>query len=390
MAINDVVIVSNARTAIGSFQGSLSQLSVIDLASTAINGAIEKSGIPKSDVQEVIMGCVLQGKTGQAPARQASIRAGLPASTPCTTVNKVCASGTKAIMLAAQSLMLGHQDVIVAGGMESMSNVPYYLQRGEIPYGGVDIKDGILHDGLTDAYGNGHMGCCAEGIAKKFNFSRQDQDEYAILSYQRTMAAAESGFLQKEIVPVTIPGKRGPDIPVSTDEEYLRVKFDKMPSLKPVFQKDGTITAANASSLSDGAAVCVLTTKAYAKSKGLKAEARIIAFADAAIDPQDFPVAPSYAIPKVLKMAGLDKDAIDLWELNEAFSVVGLANTKILNLDPSKVNKYGGAVSLGHPLGMSGARIVNRLVHALETGQKGIASACNGGGGASAILIEKL
>ncbi|KAG8180063.1 hypothetical protein JTE90_016190 [Oedothorax gibbosus] len=391
MALNEVVIISHARTPVGAFKGQLSSVSAADLGKFAIQGAIERAGIQKDAVQEVFMGCVLQAGVGQAPARQACLNAGLSLSTPCTTINKVCASGLKAIILGAQSIMLGQQDVVVAGGMESMSNAPYYLQRGDTPYGGVDLKDAVLCDGLTDAYANGHMGDCSEGIARKFDFSRQDQDNYAIQSYKRTIAAGESGVLESEIVPVVIPGKRGkPDTIINSDEEYKRVDFEKLLTLRPVFSKEGTITAANASSLSDGAAACVLTSKSYAEANNLKPLARILAFADAAIDPVDFPIAPSYAIPKILSKANVEKDDIALWELNEAFSVVGLANIKMLNLDPEKVNVHGGAVALGHPLGMSGARIVGRIVNSLQPMQKGIAAACNGGGGASAILVEKL
>ncbi|GFY79618.1 acetyl-CoA acetyltransferase, mitochondrial [Trichonephila inaurata madagascariensis] len=391
MAVNEVVIISTARTPIGSFRGSLSPISAVKLGSTAIQGAVEHSGIEKEAVQEVFMGCVLQAGLGQAPARQACLSAGLSMSTPCTTVNKVCASGMKAIIFGAQTLMLGQQDIVVAGGMESMSNAPYYMQRGDTPYGGVELKDAVVFDGLTDSYGNGHMGICAEGIATKFDFSRNDQDQYAINSYKRTIAAAESGFLEKEIVPVIIPGKRGKaDVIIDTDEEYKRVDFDKIPTLRPVFSKDGTITPANASSLSDGAAACVMTTKSVAESLHVKPLARILAFADAAVDPQDFPIAPAYAIPKILSKANVDKNDIAFWEINEAFSVAGLANIKMLNLDPEKVNVHGGAVSLGHPLGMSGARIVFRLIECLSSQEKGIAAVCNGGGGASAILLEKL
>ncbi|KAF8796985.1 Acetyl-CoA acetyltransferase B like protein [Argiope bruennichi] len=390
MAFNEVVILSTARTPIGSFQGALSSVTASQLGSTAIQGAIERAGIEKDAVQEVIMGCVLQAGVGQAPAKQACLGAGLPQSTPCTTVNKVCASGLKSIIFGCQSLMLGQQDVIVAGGMESMSNAPYYMQRGKTPYGGIELKDAVVNDGLTDAYGNGHMGLCAEGIAQKFDFSRADQDQCCITSYKRCIQAAEAGLLEKEIVPVIIPGKRGkPDIVVDSDEEYKRVDFDKIPTLRPAFTKDGTITAANASSLADGAAACVLTTRSMAESLGVKPLARVLAFSDAAVDPQDFPIAPSYAIPKVLSKANVEKNDISLWEINEAFSVVTLANIKMLNLDPAKVNIRGGAVSLGHPLGMSAARIVGRLIECLSSGEKGIASACNGGGGASAILLEK-
>lgn len=391
MAINEVVIISSARTPIGSFRGGLSPVSAVDLGKYAIQGAIERAGISADAVQEVFMGNVLQAGLGQAPAKQACLGAGLPVSTPCTTVNKVCASGLKAVMLAAQSLMLGHQEIVVAGGMESMSNVPYYLKRGDTPYGGIDLNDGIVNDGLTDSYGNGHMGECAEGIARKFDFSRKDQDDYTIEGYRRSIKAAELGILQSEIVPVTIPGRRGkPDIIIDEDEEYKRAEFDKIPTLRPVFSKEGTITAANASSLSDGAAALVLTTKAVAEALNVKPVAKILAFADAAIDPQDFPIAPAYAIPKVLKMANIEKDDVQYWEINEAFSVVTLANMKMLNLSLDAVNIHGGAVSLGHPLGMSGARVIQRIIQCLSTNQKGIAAACNGGGGASAMLVEKL
>ncbi|XP_042911508.1 acetyl-CoA acetyltransferase, mitochondrial isoform X2 [Parasteatoda tepidariorum] len=391
MAKQEVVIISHARTPVGSFRGGLSSVSAVELGKFAIQGAVARAGIESDAIQEVYMGNVLQANLGQAPARQACIAAGLLPSTTCTTVNKVCASGMKAIMLGAQSIMLGFQDVVVAGGMESMSNAPFYLKRGEIPYGGVDLKDGVVHDGLTDAYGNGHMGECAELIARKFDFSRKDQDNYAIESYKRTIKADELGVLKREIVPVTIPGKRGAaSTVVEEDEEHKRVDFGKLPTIRPVFSKDGTITAANASSLSDGASACVMTSRAKAESLNAKPIARIIAFADAAVDPQDFPIAPAYAIPKVLRMANVEKNDIDCWEINEAFSIAGLANIKMLNLNPEKVNIYGGAVSLGHPLGMSGARIVGRLIECLSPNQKGIAAVCNGGGGASALLLEKL
>ncbi|XP_054712208.1 acetyl-CoA acetyltransferase A, mitochondrial-like [Uloborus diversus] len=391
MSIKECVIVSAARTPVGSFRGALSPLSAHQLGSIAIKEAVKRAGIPSDAVQEVFMGCVLQAGVGQCPARQAAINAGLAITTPCTTVNKVCASGIKAVLFGAQSIILGLQDVVVAGGMESMSNAPYYLPRGETPYGGVNLKDAIVFDGLTDSFGNDHMGNCAEAVAKKFAFSREDVDNCAITSYKRSIAAAEAGILSKEIAPVTIPGKKGkPDIVVSTDEEYSRVNFEKLPTLKPVFEKEGVVTPANASSISDGAAACVLTSKAMAEKLNIKPLAKVIAFADAATDPQDFPIAPSYAIPKVLEKANLKKSDIALFEVNEAFSVVTLANIKMLGLDPEKVNIHGGAVSLGHPLGMSGARIIGRLINNLKPHEKGIATACNGGGGASAILIEKL
>ncbi|KAM9081499.1 acetyl-CoA acetyltransferase, mitochondrial isoform 2-T2 [Megaptera novaeangliae] len=341
--LNEVVIVSAARTPIGSFLGSLSSLPATKLGSIAIQEAIEKAGIPKEEVKEAYMGNVLQGGEGQAPTRQAVLGAGLPISTPCTTVNKVCASGMKAIMMASQNLMCGHQ------------------------------------------------GNCAENTAKKLNIARDEQDTYAINSYTRSKAAWEAGKFGNEVVPVTITVKGKPDVVVKEDEEYKRVDFSRVPKLKTVFQKEnGTVTAANASTLNDGAAAVVLMTADAAKRLSVKPLARIAAFADAAVEPVDFPVAPAYAVPKVLKDAGLKKEDITMWEINEAFSVVVLANIKMLEIDPQKVNVNGGAVSLGHPIGMSGARIVVHLAHALKQGEYGLASICNGGGGASAMLIQKL
>nr|XP_033804729.1 acetyl-CoA acetyltransferase, mitochondrial isoform X2 [Geotrypetes seraphini] len=337
------------------------------------------------------MGNVLQAGQGQAPTRQAVLGAGLPISTPTTTVNKVCASGMKSIMMAAQNLMCGHQQVMVAGGMESMSNVPYVMNRGATPYGGVKLEDLIVKDGLTDVYNKIHMGNCAENTAKKFNIPREEQDSFAINSYTKSRTAWKSGILAKEIVPVTISQKGKPDVVVAEDEEYKRVDFNKIPTLKTVFQKEhGTVTAANASTLNDGAAAVVMMTSDAAGKLKVKPLARIAAFADAAVDPIDFPIAPAYAIPKVLADAGLKKEDVAMWEINEAFSVVVLANIKMLELDPKKVNIHGGAVSLGHPIGMSGARLIVHLAHALEKGHYGLAAICNGGGGASAVLIEKL
>ncbi|XP_016853527.1 acetyl-CoA acetyltransferase, mitochondrial isoform X2 [Anolis carolinensis] len=389
--LNEVVIVSAVRTPIGSFQGSLSSHPATKLGSIAIKGAVEKAGIPAQEVKEVYMGNVIQAGQGQAPARQATLGAGLPVSTPCTTVNKVCASGMKSIMMAAQSLMCGNQDVMVAGGMESMSNVPYTMVRGATPYGGVRLEDLIVKDGLTDVYNKIHMGNCAENTAKKFSISREDQDAFAINSYTRSKKGWDSGIFANEIVSVTISQKGKPDIEVKEDEEYKRVDFSKVPKLKAVFQKEnGTVTAANASTLNDGAAALVLMTSEAAKRLNVKPLARIIAFADAAVDPIDFPIAPAHAIPKILSQTGLKKEDISMWEINEAFSVVVLANMKMLDVDPQKVNINGGAVSLGHPIGMSGARIVVHMAHALKQGEHGLAGICNGGGGASAILIQKL
>ncbi|XP_040282195.1 acetyl-CoA acetyltransferase, mitochondrial isoform X1 [Bufo bufo] len=390
-SLKEVVIASAVRTPIGSFQGSLSSLPATKLGSVAIKAAVERAGIPVEEINEVYMGNVLQAGQGQAPTRQATLGAGLPISTPTTTINKVCASGMKSIMLAAQSLMCGHQNVMVAGGMESMSNVPYCMSRGATPYGGVKLEDLIVKDGLTDVYNKIHMGNCAENTAKKFSIGREEQDNFAISSYTRSKAAWDAGLMAKEIAPVTIAQKGKPDVVVQEDEEYKRADFTKFPKLKTVFQKDnGTVTAANASTLNDGAAALVLMTSEASDRLQVKPLARILAFADSAVDPIDFPIAPAYAIPKILSATGLKKEDITMWEINEAFSIVVLANIKMLDIDPAKVNINGGAVSLGHPIGMSGARIVGHMAHALKKGQFGIASICNGGGGASAILIEKL
>ncbi|XP_048769533.1 acetyl-CoA acetyltransferase, mitochondrial-like [Ostrea edulis] len=388
--LHDVVIVSAVRTPIGSFQSTLSQLKAPQLGAIAIKEAVNRAGIQKEDVDEVYMGNVCTAMEGQAPCRQATLGAGLPLSTPTTSVNKVCASGMKAVMLAAQNLMCGQQDVMVAGGMESMSNVPYYMARGATPYGKVELKDGIVLDGLTDAYDHCHMGNCAENTAMKYSISRQEQDEYAIRSYKLSQAAAEKGVFQKEITPVEVPQKKGDPKVVTEDEEYKKVNFDKFASLRAVFQKDGTVTAANASTLNDGAGALVLMTAAAANRLGVTPLARILGFADAARHPIDFPTAPALAIPKVLEMTGVKKEDVDMWEINEAFSVVVLANVKDLDIDMNKVNIHGGAVSIGHPIGMSGARITGHMVHNLKPGQKGMAGICNGGGGASAILIERL
>ncbi|XP_071626665.1 acetyl-CoA acetyltransferase, mitochondrial [Temnothorax longispinosus] len=390
--LNDVVIVSAVRTPMGSFLGSLSNVTATKLGAVAVQAAIERAGIAKEQVKEVYMGNVCQGFLGQAPARQAALFAGLPSSTICTTVNKVCASGMKSVMLASQSLQCGHQEIVLAGGMESMSNVPYYLARGETPYGGVKLQDGIVFDGLTDVYNKCHMGNCAENTAKKLNITRQQQDEYAISSYQRSAAAYDNNVFKDELVSVSVPQKKGkPDVNFTADEEYKRVNFEKFGKLSTVFQKEnGTVTAGNASTLNDGAAALILTTSDVAQRLNLKPLARVVAFQDAATDPIDFPIAPALAVPSLLQNAGVNKNDIALWEINEAFSVVVVANQKLLDIDPAKVNVHGGAVSLGHPIGMSGARIIVHLVHALKAGEKGVASICNGGGGASSVLIEKL
>nr|XP_022903793.1 acetyl-CoA acetyltransferase, mitochondrial isoform X2 [Onthophagus taurus] len=390
--LNEVVVISAARTPMGSFLGSLSSMSAPQLGAVAIKAAIERAGIPKEEVKEVYMGNVCQGGVGQAPARQAVIFSGMPKTTVCTTVNKVCSSGMKAIMLASQALQTGSQECVLAGGMESMSKVPYYLNRGQTPYGQVNLVDGIVLDGLTDVYNKFHMGNCAENTAKKLGITRQQQDEFAIDSYKRSEEAYKINAFADELVPVPVPQKKGqPDKIFSADEEYKRVNFEKFNKLSTVFQKDnGTVTAGNASTLNDGAAALILTTPEHAKRLNAKPLARIVGFYDAEIDPIDFPIAPAHAIPTLLKNAGVNKDDIAMWEINEAFSVVVLANEKMLGIDHNKVNIHGGAVSLGHPIGMSGARIVTHLVHALKPGQKGVAAICNGGGGASSILIEKL
>ncbi|CAH1636403.1 unnamed protein product [Spodoptera littoralis] len=392
VSLNDVVIASAVRTPMGSFRGSLASLSASELGAVAVKAAVERAGVPNEEIKEVYMGNVCSASMGQAPARQAVIFAGLPKSTICTTVNKVCASGMKSIMLATQGLQIGSQDVILAGGMESMSNVPYYLKRGETPYGGIQLIDGIVFDGLTDVYNKFHMGNCAENTAKKLNISRQQQDDYAISSYKRSAAAYEAKAFADELVSVPVPQKRGaPPVLFAEDEEYKKINFEKFTKLSTVFQREnGTVTAGNASTLNDGAAAMVLMTAEAAQRLNIKPIARVVGYADGECDPIDFPIAPAVAIPKLLEKTGVKKDDVAMWEINEAFSVVAVANQKLLDLDPAKVNIHGGAVSLGHPIGMSGARIVVHLCHALKKGEKGVASICNGGGGASSIMIEKL
>lgn len=391
--MKEVYIISAARTPIGSFGGSLSGFTATQLGAFAIKAAVERAGIRPEDVQEIYMGNVLSANLGQAPATQAARYAGLP-DIPSTTVNKVCASGTKAIMLAAQSIALGDQDIIVAGGMESMSNVPFYLDKARNGYrlGHGQITDGLVKDGLWDVYNDYHMGSAAELCASDCNISREEQDAYAIESYKRSQAAIAAGRFAAEIVPVEVKDRKGDVTLVSVDEEAGAVKFDKIPSLKPVFKKEGTVTAANASTLNDGAAALVLMSREKAEELGLKPIARILGFADAQQAPEYFTTAPSKAIPRALANAGISADTVDYYEINEAFSVVALANNQALNLDPEKVNINGGAVSLGHPLGASGARIVVTLLNVLEQkgGKIGVAGICNGGGGASAIVVENL
>lgn len=391
--MKEVVIVSAVRTPIGSFGGSLSGFSATQLGGFAIKAAVEKAGIQVSEVQEVYMGNVLSANLGQAPATQAAKFAGLP-DVPATTINKVCASGTKAIMLAAQSIALGQADVIVAGGMESMSNVPYYLDKARTGYrlGHGQITDGLVKDGLWDVYNDYHMGSAAELCATECGISREDQDTFAVSSYQRAQSAQNEGKFDQEVIPVEIKDRKGDVSLITKDEEPFAVKFDKIPGLKPVFKKDGTVTAANASTLNDGAAALVLMSADKAKELGLKPLAKILAYADAQQAPEWFTTAPSKAIPLALQKAGKTLDDVDYFEINEAFSVVSLANNKELGLSPDHVNVNGGAVAIGHPLGASGARIVVTLLSVLNqnNGKIGVAGICNGGGGASAIVIENL
>lgn len=387
-------IVSTARTPIGAFNGSLASLSATRLGAHAIKSTIERAGIDPALVQEVYMGNVISANLGQAPATQAMIYAGIPNSVPSTTVNKVCASGSKAVMLAAQSVMMGINDVVIAGGMESMSNIPYYLDKARNGYrlGHGQIIDGMVKDGLWDVYKDFHMGNAAEICAREHKITREDQDAFAIESYNRAKAAVEGGKFVSEIAPVSIEVRGKDPILVSIDEDYNKVNFDKLKSLKPAFEKDGTITAANASKLNDGATAMLIMSEEKMNELGLQPIARIVAFADAAQAPEWFTTTPSLAIPKALKWAGLEISQIDYFELNEAFSVVGIINNRLLGLDEKRVNVYGGAVALGHPIGNSGARIVTTLSSVLrqEGGRYGVTGICNGGGGASAIVIENM
>jgi acetyl-CoA C-acetyltransferase len=388
-----VVIVSAVRTPIGSFMGGLSTVAAPRLGAIAIKGALEKIQLDVNLVDEVFMGNVVQAGVGQAPARQAAIYAGLPNSVACTTVNKVCASGMKSVMLGAQAIQCGDAEIVVAGGMENMSLIPHYMHlRNGYKFGPASMVDGMQKDGLTDAYDNSAMGVCADLCAAEYNFSREDQDDFAIQSYERSAKAWEAGKFDNEIVPVAVPQRKGDPIIVSKDEEFTNVKLDKIPSLNAVFTKDGTVTAANASTINDGAAALVLMSEEKALSLGLKPLAYIRSYADAAQEPKWFTTTPSKAIPKALEKAGLTINDVDYFEFNEAFAVVGLANAKILGLDNDKINVNGGAVSLGHPLGCSGARIIVTLLNVLEqnNGKIGAAAICNGGGGASAIVIEKI
>lgn len=387
-----VVIVSAVRTPIGSFMGALSSLTATQLGSAAIKGALDRINLDPSEVEEVIMGNVVQAGVGQAPARQASIGAGIPNIVPCTTINKVCASGMKAVMQAAQAIALGDAEVIVAGGMESMSNIPHYVHmRKGTKFGPTTLIDGMQIDGLVDAYDKNAMGVCADMCATEYNFSREDQDAFAIQSYERSAKAWSEGKFAEEVIPVEVPQRRGDAVIVSEDEEYKSVRMEKIPSLRPAFTKDGTVTAANASTINDGAAAMVLMSEEKAKELGLPILASIKGYADAAHEPEWFTTAPSKALPKALAKAGVSQDEIDYFEFNEAFSIVGLANMKLLELNDSTVNVNGGAVSLGHPLGCSGVRILITLLNVLKQNDAklGAAAICNGGGGASAMVIER-
>jgi acetyl-CoA C-acetyltransferase len=390
--MKEVVIVSVARTPIGSFMGALSTIPAPNLGAIAIKGALQKIDLKPEAVEEVLMGHVVQAGTGQAPARQAAIYAGIPDTVPCTTVNKVCASGMKAVMMAAQSIALGDTHIVVAGGMENMSLIPHYVHmRTAQKFGPSTLIDGMQKDGLVDVYDQNAMGVCADACAVKHKFSREDQDNFAIQSYQRSANAWSTGKFDDEVVPVEVPQRRGEPIVVKEDEEFRNVKIDKIPSLRPAFSKDGTVTAANASTINDGAAALVLMSAEKAKELNLKPLAAIKSFADAAQEPKWFTTAPAKALPKALDKAGISIKDVDYFEFNEAFAVVGLANMKLLGLNDSNVNVNGGAVSLGHPLGCSGARIIITMLSVLQqnNGRIGAAAICNGGGGASALVVER-
>ena len=390
--MREVVIVSAVRTAMGSFGGVFSNVSATKLGAAAIKGAIEKCGINKDIIDEVFMGNVLQANLGQAPARQAAIDAGLSDKIPCTTINKVCSSGMKSIMLGAQTILCGDNDVVMVGGMENMSSVPHYLSNSRTGQKLGDIKalDGLVKDGLTDVYNKKHMGLCAETCAKEMNFSREEQDNFAIESYKRSAKSWQEKRFKDEIVNVEVPQRKGDSLIINEDEEYKKVILEKIPNLRPVFEKEGTITAANASTINDGASALILMSKEKANELNLKPLAKIISYADSAHEPEWFTTAPSSAVEKAIKKANIKKSDVDYYELNEAFSVVGLANMKLLEIENKKVNVNGGAVSLGHPLGSSGSRIVVTLINVLKqnNGSIGVAGICNGGGGASAIVIE--
>jgi acetyl-CoA C-acetyltransferase len=391
--MEEVYIVSTARTPIGRFGGMLSEFSAIDLGAIAIEGALKRADVGADQVQEVFFGNVISANLGQAPVRQTALKAGIGNNVPCTLINKVCASGLKSIMIGAQSIMLGTNNVVVAGGMESMSNIPYYIPKARFgyKYGNAELIDGLQKDGLWEAYHQFAMGNCADHTAREMNISRIEQDNFAIESYKRAQEATKKGILKKEILPVEIPQRKGDPVIMDEDEEINFVNFDKIPQLKPVFSKEGTVTAANASTINDGASAVILASRKAIEELDLRPVARILGFADAAQEPIWFTTTPALAIPKALQIAGIDKDEVDYYEINEAFSVVVLANNKLLGLDPKHVNVFGGAVSIGHPIGCSGARITGALTNVLEekNGRIGVAGICNGGGGASAIVLEK-
>jgi acetyl-CoA C-acetyltransferase len=392
--MKEIYVVAAVRTPIGSFGGALKSLTATQLGAAAIRSAVERAGLKPEQVQDVLMGCVIQANLGQAPARQAAKFAGLPDQVNCTTVNKVCASGMKAVSQAAQSIALGDADIVVAGGMESMSNVPFYTEnlRWGNKYGNTQLVDGLVKDGLTDVYDGKAMGNAAELCARECGVSREEQDAFAISSYQRSQGAWEAGKFANEVIPVEIPQRKGDPVVVAKDEEPWNVKFDKIPTLSPAFQKDGSVTAANASTLNDGAAALVLVSKEKMEELGLKPLARIRGYADAEQAPEWFTTTPSLAVPKAVEKAGLKMSDIDCWELNEAFAVVGIENSRRLHLDPARVNMHGGAVSIGHPLGASGARILVTLINVMKTNgfKYGAAGICNGGGGASALVLENI
>jgi len=392
--VNEVYIVSAVRTPLGSFGGMFKGISATELGATAIKGALKKAKVKAANVGEVFMGNVVSANLGQAPARQAALKAGLPNNVPCTTINKVCSSGMKAVMFGAQSIMLGHQDIVVAGGMESMSNIPFYLpaMRWGAKFGEGKVIDGLQKDGLVDVYNQQAMGVCADNTAKKYKISREAQDDFAIESYKRSAATTEAGIFKDEIVAVRVPQRKGDPLSITEDEEYKNVRFDKIPTLRAVFSKDGTVTAANASTINDGASALVLASAAAVKKYKLKPVAKILSFADAAHEPEWFTTAPPKAAKLAIKKAGIRKSEIDFYEVNEAFSVVTMAFMQDMKLKANKVNVHGGAVSLGHPLGASGARILTTLnnVLAAKEGKIGCAAICNGGGGASAMIIQRM
>lgn len=390
--MKEVVIVSAVRTPIGSFMGALSSIPAPKLGAEAIKGALKKIDLKPEMVEEILMGNVVQAGTGQAPARQAALYAGIPDTVPCTTINKVCSSGMKAVMQAAQAIALGDASIIVAGGMENMSLIPHYAYlRTPVKFGPSSMIDGLQKDGLVDAYDQNAMGVCADACATKYEFSREDQDKFAVQSYTRSANAWKNGLFKNEVIPVSVPQRRGEPVVISEDEEYKNVFLDKIPNLRPAFSKDGTVTAANASTINDGAAALVLMSAEKAKELKLKPLAKIIGYADAAQEPKWFTTAPAKALPKALHKAGVSLKDVDFFEFNEAFSVVGLANMKLLGISDDKVNVNGGAVSLGHPLGCSGARILVTLLHVLDqkNGKIGAAAICNGGGGASSMVLER-